>query len=169
MIALAREQLFRARWTEAINSEWTRNLKLRYPDLDGATVDRMPAQINRAIPDCLISNYESLIAGLTLPDAHDRHVLGAAIKGRVDVIVTWNLKHFPENELEKYGLEAQTPDDFLCYLLDLHPQEVCLTFQKARLRLKKPPKTAWEYLSHLNERVGLTTLFELLLPNIESL
>ena len=38
--------------------------------------------------DALVTGYETLIAGLKLPDPDDRHVLAAAIHGRADVIVT---------------------------------------------------------------------------------
>lgn len=33
--------------------------------------------MNRSVPDCLVENYEALIAGLVLPDTDDRHVLAA--------------------------------------------------------------------------------------------
>jgi death-on-curing protein len=46
--------------------------------------------------DCLVTGYEGLIPALELPDPDDRHVLAAAIVGRCDVIVTQNLKDFPE-------------------------------------------------------------------------
>ena len=35
--------------------------------------------IEKAIPDCLVTGFEPLIEGLTLPDPDDRHVLAAAI------------------------------------------------------------------------------------------
>ena len=36
-----------------------------------------------------------------------------AIVGRCDVIVTKNLKHFPEKALAEYGIHALHPDEFL--------------------------------------------------------
>ena len=47
--------------------------------------------MDRAVPDCLVTNYEGLIDCVTLPDANDLHVVVAAIVGRADVIVTFNL------------------------------------------------------------------------------
>ena len=52
--------------------------------------------MNQAVEDCLIEDYEPLIDSLELPDLDDRHVLAAAIRGRADLIVTYNLKDFPE-------------------------------------------------------------------------
>ena len=57
--------------------------------------------------------YESLIPSLDLPDPDDRHVLAAAIVGRCDVIVPQNLKDFPANVLDRYGIDKQHPDEFL--------------------------------------------------------
>ncbi|APB34892.1 hypothetical protein GlitD10_2554 [Gloeomargarita lithophora Alchichica-D10] len=51
--------------------------------------------MDRSVPDCLITGYESLIPSIELPDKDDCHVLAAAIRGGVDVIVTFNLKDFP--------------------------------------------------------------------------
>lgn len=48
-----------------------------------------------AVPDCLVTGYESLIDGLTLPDPDDRHVLAAAIRCDAQVIVTLNLRDSP--------------------------------------------------------------------------
>lgn len=53
--------------------------------------------MDKAIDDCLVEGFETLIPTLELPDPDDRHVLAAAIVGRADVIVTYNLKDFPNN------------------------------------------------------------------------
>ena len=65
-----------------------------------------------------MTSYEWLVPSLTLLDPNDCHVLVAAIKGEADVIVTTNIDDFPESILNKYGIEAQHPDDFLSNLID---------------------------------------------------
>jgi hypothetical protein len=65
--------------------------------------------------------FEPLIDGLNLPDQDDRHVLAAAICGRAQTIVTANLKDFPAESLQPFGIEALGPDDFLQDVLDLEP------------------------------------------------
>jgi hypothetical protein len=51
--------------------------------------------LDLAIPDGLVNGHETLITGLRLPDANDRHVLAAAIRCNASVIVTFNEKDFP--------------------------------------------------------------------------
>lgn len=50
---------------------------------------------SRAFPDAMVENYHPLIETLTLPDEKDCHVLAAAIKTNANIIVTNDLKHFP--------------------------------------------------------------------------
>ena len=56
--------------------------------------------------DARVKRYSDLIPKLELPDANDRHVLAAAIRGKASYIVTFNLKDFPESYLQKYSLES---------------------------------------------------------------
>lgn len=70
------------------------------------------------------------------------------------MIVTKNLKHFPESVLGPLGIEAQSPDDFVSCLFDLSPSEVCASAKACRARLRHPPFTVDEYLALL-ERQGL--------------
>ncbi len=57
-----------------------------------------------AIPEGSVTGHETLITGLTLPDAKDRHVLAAAIRFNTSVIVTFNEKDFPASALASYGI-----------------------------------------------------------------
>ena len=90
---------FRARWSPRIHDEWKRNLLINRPDLTSAQLDRTSGLMDQAIPDGLVTGHEALIAGLTLPDPDDRHVLAAAIRCNASVIVTFNEKDFPEAAL----------------------------------------------------------------------
>ena len=92
---LALADLFQARWTNEIHQEWIRNVLKNRPDLTLIQLDRTKNLMNSNVRDALITGYEPLIPTLILPDINDRHVLAAAIHGRADFIVTFNLKDFP--------------------------------------------------------------------------
>jgi len=49
---------------------------------------------------------------------------GAAIRCVAQIIVTKNLKNFPSDVLDQYGIEAQHPDEFLEYQFGLRPNLV---------------------------------------------
>ena len=116
--------LFKARWSEAINEEWTRNLLQNNPQLDSSKVARIVLLMNKAVGDWEVSSFEELIPSLSLPDENDRHVLAAAIKANADAIITFNLDDFPESYLSPHGIEALDPDDFVLELLDLNAHPV---------------------------------------------
>ena len=149
---LATTGLFKAWWSHQIHEEWVRNLAKKRPDIPEEKLWSIAETMNRAVPDCLVENYQGFIDSLKLPDPDDRHVLAAAIKSHSRVIVTNNLKDFPSEYLEKYGIEAQSPDDFLLYQLDLHKGAVIASLRECRKRLKNPPKTVAEYLGTLESQ-----------------
>ncbi len=154
LMYLAATDLYRARWTNEIHEEWMCNVQKDYPDFTRQQAERIRDLMNSHIADCIVIGYETLIPSLTLPDPDDRHVLAAAIRCGADIIVTSNLKDFPEDALKPYGIEAQHPDDFLSRQLDLAPNVVCAAAKRQRQSLKKPPMSVEEYLASL-ERQGL--------------
>jgi len=140
---------FRARWSYDIHEEWKRNLLLNRPDLTRAQVDRTSDLMNRAIPDGLVDGYADLIAGLTLPDPDDCHVLAAAIRCGANVIVTFNQRDFPADVLASYGVESQHPDEFVENLFDLDAAAVTAAAQRQRAQLKNPSIDVDRYLEIL--------------------
>ena len=156
LLSIARTNLFRARWTNQIHEEWIAALLIQRPELKDRLV-RTRALMNEAVPDCLIEGYEPLIAGLTLPDPDDRHVLAAAIAGQASVIVTYNLADFPAELLRPWDIEAMHPDEFVMCQFDLDAPAVCGEIKKLRARLKNPPVSVEQYLQ---------TLAQLRLPRV---
>ena len=146
---LALENLFRARWSNAIHEEWIGNLLENRPDLTREKLERTRDLMNRAVPDSVVEGYEDLIAGLTLPDPDDRRVLAAAVRAGAAVLVTFNLADFPREALRPHGIEPCHPDDFIAQLLDEHPGAVCGAIKKHRDSLKNPPRAVAEYLETL--------------------
>ncbi|PSM48491.1 PIN domain-containing protein [Chroococcidiopsis sp. CCALA 051] len=146
---LALTDLFKARWTDEIHDEWIRNVLLNRPDLTLAQLTRTKNLMNANVRDCLVTDYESLIPALELPDPDDLHVLAAAIRSGASFIVTFNLKDFPMVALAPYGVEAIHPDEFILQLIDLNAVEVLNAANRQLSTLKNPPRTQDEYLDTL--------------------
>jgi predicted nucleic acid-binding protein len=146
LLQLALTDLFRAKWSDAIHEEWMRNLLANRPDITRAQLERTRDLMNAHVRDALVTGFESLVPSLVLPDPGDRHVLAAAIRGRCDVIVTYNLADFPSETLAAHDIEAQHPDEFIGHLYNLRPEAVCEAAKHCRARLKKPPMSAEDYV-----------------------
>ena len=149
---LAITDLYEARWSNDIHEEWIRNLLKNRPDIKRKQLDRTKQLMNRHAENALVTQYEPLISGLTLPDLEDQHVLAAAIKGKANIIVTFNLKDFPAKYLSQFDIEAQHPDTFIARLIELAPDVGCMAVNRLRQALRLPPKTASEYLKILERQ-----------------
>lgn len=152
LMQLATTSLFRARWTEEIHREWIENLAANRPDIPRDKLNKLRELIDGAVLDCLVTGYEPLVDGLTLPDPKDRHVLAAAIRCNAAVIVTTNLRHFPDGALRPLGVTAQHPDEFIMHLIDLDPGAVCHAIKTVRERLINPAFTPQELLDLFRKR-----------------
>lgn len=160
LLRLAATNLFRTRWSADVQAEWSRSLIANRPELAGK-LDRTLALMDQAVPDAAVTGYHDLIPGLTLPDQNDRHVLAAAIIGRADVIVTLNLRDFPEERLQPFAIKAQHPDVFIRHVLDIDPPVALAAVKMHREVLKCPPLSSDDYLAML-ARQGLVETVALL-------
>ena len=151
LVQLAVDDLFRAKWTNDIHREWMKTVRRLYPDMGAESVERRRDQMDAETRNALVDGYDMIIDSLDLPDENDRHVLAAAIVGRCDVIVTYNLKDFPSDELSKYGIESQHPDVFLANHLNLFPGKFCAAVRTVRRRHIRKKFTVDEYLDSLSE------------------
>lgn len=161
LLQLTVTDLFRAKWSFDIHREWIEALLRNEPRRERAVLERTRNRMDSATRDCLVTNYEDLIPSLQLPDAGDRHVLAAAIIGSCNVIVTQNLRDFPNEALAPYNIKAQHPDDFLCHHLALMPGAFCVAVKKVRTRLKNPPYTSTQYLATLAQQGLVETALKL--------
>jgi predicted nucleic acid-binding protein len=161
LIQVAISELFIAKWSADIQREWIEALLRNEPHRDRTALERTRDLMNSTLEDGLVAGYEPLISTLALRDSDDRHVLAAAIAGRCDVIVTQNLKHFPDSVLAPLNLEAQHPDEFLSNHLNLAPGVFCEAVRKVRGRLKNPPYSVADYLGTLTRQGLVATAAEL--------
>jgi predicted nucleic acid-binding protein len=101
-----------------------------------------------AFPDADVTGYENLIGEMTNDDG-DRHVVAAAVRANAEIIVTFNLKHFPEEALSRYDLEAVHPDAFLLDQLDLYPRMTLMAVDDIAAAYENPPMTTEQFLERL--------------------
>ena len=143
----AHYDLYTPKWSEHIFDEWKKVMKQKGVSEEEA--NKRIAKANIAFPDALVQNYKGLIEHLRLPDADDRHVLAAAIKTNASIIVTNNIKDFPEEYLQSFGLNAKTADDFLTDIIDLNHEQTIAAFKEMVLNKKNPKQDAFEVLNQL--------------------
>ncbi len=87
--------------------------------------------------------------------------MAAAIHAQANVILTFNLKDFPNKILERYNIIAQHPDRLIVDLFIAHPSEMMQVVSYCHDRLKNPPKTMNEYLITLQKQ-GLIQTVEMI-------
>lgn len=154
LLQLAKSNLFLAKWTDSIQDEWIDARLRNDANLDRETLENLRNLMETETLDARVTDYEDLIDSLKLPDPDDRHVLAAAIVGGCNVIVTQNLKDFPEESLSPHDIMAQHPDDFILSLLKVRTKAFCAAVRIIRGRLRNPPYSVEGYLENLN-RSGL--------------
>jgi predicted nucleic acid-binding protein len=138
-------KLVSLRWTEKIWEEARRALvsKLGWPE---ETADSRIAAAQANFPEAMITDYEGFIEKCT-NDPKDRHILAAAIRGKVETIVTMNVKHFKEADLVPWGVTASYPGEYLKVLYDLDEGVVVSVLHRMAAVRKK---TLIEMLSRLS-------------------
>ena len=99
-------------WSERILEEWRRASAKTNAEAEVQAAAEI-TMLRVKYPKAIVNNYERHIPKLYLPDQNDVHVLAAAIESNTNIIVTFNLRDFPNSELVRYGIRAVHPDEFL--------------------------------------------------------
>jgi len=110
---------------------------------------RLREHMERFFPDAMVTDYEHLIDAMP-NDPKDRHVAAAAVQASAQLIVTSNLKDFralPD------GVEAQSPDEFLCSLFDLDSEGFVQLLREQAGDLRRPAVSFEQLLSRLGRIV----------------
>jgi predicted nucleic acid-binding protein len=144
LLRAAAAGFFQIYWSEEILDETRRNLVGKL----GLTKEQAAARctaMRQYFREAMVTGYEPYIAAME-NDPKDRHVAAAALKVSAQVIVTSNLRDFkklPE------GIEAQSPDEFLCNLFGLGPAGMVALVRAQAAALKRPPVSFEQVLGGL--------------------
>ena len=145
LLRLAAHGLYRPLWSADIRAELCRSLARR--GVAATSIERTESRLS-AFPNADVQAYGHLIESMTCHQK-DRHVLAAAVKAEADVIVTFNLRDFPPESVERHRIEVQHPDDFLLNLHDLNPNAVRTELQAQADRNSAEPRTLTSLLDAL--------------------
>ena len=151
LLRLAEASAYRPLWSADVLAELRRNVIERGIPPD--RVDRRIALMTRSFPDALVTGYESLVDGMA-NDPKDRHVLAAAVRANAEVLVTFNIRDFPEPALKPYDIVAVHPDEFLLDQLDLYPGLTMAVLRQQAASYRREPTSVPGVLVLL-ERTGV--------------
>ena len=154
LLRLSSAEFFQVRWSEEIHQEWISNVLINDPNQSRERLERRRNVMNSFYDRAVVGEYQHMIPQILLPDPDDRHVVAASIVGGANVIVTFNLRDFPQSALKPFGITSQHPDPFIAELLAANEREVCSILRNQRLDLKNPPCSADEMLSMFSN-IGL--------------
>jgi predicted nucleic acid-binding protein len=154
LIRLAVAGAFQARWSERILDEAFDSLAEDRPGLDPARLLRTRALMTRVLAEAMVHPSEPKASVADLPDADDRHVVVTALSGTASVIVTFNLRDFPDAVLAPLGLRGVHPDDVVLDCLGRAPHVVRKVLHEQAGQLTRPACSVSQLLDHL-ERAGL--------------
>lgn len=173
ILTLARAEMFRFRWTKRIMTETQAALSKMFEERIG---DREQAQerstascdaMQEAFPEAMIyGDFSEVPKYEFAPDIDDHHIIHAAILCKASMIVTDNIKDFPQTPLEPYELEVKTADEFIADAIDLDRVRTAEAVKGLRARLSNPPISAkelldkWEQSHGLLQTVGLLREYE---------
>jgi predicted nucleic acid-binding protein len=139
---------YQACWTDRILDEATDNL-IAAGRMTREQAARLRQAMSAAFEDAMVTGYEILIPAMANHEK-DRHVAAAAVKAGAQVIVTVNLADFRNLPA---GIEAQSPDEFLCDLFDLDPDGMIELVRAQARDLRRPPRSFAEVLAALTKLV----------------
>jgi hypothetical protein len=109
LLWIAAEGGFEPFWTVRIIDETRRNL-IEDGVLELEQWERLRAAMLTAFPDAMLDQPATDAIEHKMPnDEKDRHVLAAAVAGNVELVITSNLRHLEQADLDKVGKQALSP------------------------------------------------------------
>ena len=154
LLTLSAFDAFEVRWTDAILDEMTRNVLANHPGVDPARFDeRVVGSMRAAFPDALIDGYEHLIDAMD-NDPKDRHVAAAAIHANADAVMTYNVRDFGGEVLQRHGVAVVTPPEIVGLLMEEEPSVVALAIRVMASRKKRPPLTPGDVVAAVARQQG---------------
>lgn len=141
--------MYRPLWSEDILEELRRNLVEDLGKSQGQA-QHLTATMVAAFPEATVEGHQSFTVHMG-NHPKDRHVLAVAVKEGAKTIVTANVKHFPDQILKPYGIQALSPDDFLINLLDRAKIDILQILSEQASQLYRPTRSIEQVLAKIGK------------------
>jgi PIN domain len=150
LLWVAAEGGFDPLWTERILDEARRNL-IEDGILEPEQWEHLLEAMSASFPEAMLNQPAADAIEREMPNHEkDRHVLAAALTGDAELVITNNLRHFAQADLDKVGKQAMSPDQLLCELHDTAPTVIHAAMQQLVTVMRTPrPWTVPELLGRL--------------------
>ncbi len=173
LLSLAEAEFFRVRWSACVLDETEKAIAKILFEKGAADSEeragRARASMEAAFEEALVTEFDNFLCDCEgLPDPADAHVVAAALKTQAAMIVTENLKHFPQEMLTPLNIEVKSADAFIADTIALDPGRAVAAIRQMRLRFKNPEKTGEALLLDM-EAIGLTETVDALRSHVLSL
>jgi predicted nucleic acid-binding protein len=147
LLRAADADLYKLQWTDNILEEVERNLISKI-GLRKGQIQYLLNVMKEEFPEARITHHIPMIEAMPI-NPKDRHVLAAAVACKANIIVTQNLKDFPEKLLTPFQVTAQSPDKFLTDLFTSAPDRIAEIVKNQANDLHNPPISISELLATL--------------------
>lgn len=131
LLHAAAQELYSPLWSPRVLEEWARAAERERGAPGGAAARDEAAAMNARWPGAAHAPDDAAMERFDLPDMDDVHVLAAALAGRADLLVTFNLRDFPARKLRDLGLAPLSPDAFLWEIAGRSPEPVAEALRRA--------------------------------------
>jgi predicted nucleic acid-binding protein len=137
LLTAAEEGLYQIYFSRRILDEAVRN-RVKEQRMSELGAKKFQEKLIEFFPEAAIEAPLEMEAMMT-NDPKDRHVLASAICAKVDVIVTNNLRDFPEGSLILWNIKAMSADSFLELLCDKYGDDLMYEIVAARAAAYRKP------------------------------
>lgn len=165
LMECALNDLIQLKWSHRVLNEWIDNLIRNRPDLNRERLEKTKEDMINAVLDSIVENYEEKEKELELPDENDRHVLAAAIASKSKLIVTANLKDFPQEYLSLFHIKSCHPDDLFLSLSKRNEHDFITSVKVCYQKLRNPPQPFDQYIVNLKDKCKLPKTVEFINQN----
>lgn len=123
LLRLAEEPaIYQPLWSDEIIAEVKRTLELKFR-IEPHRTARLELTLREHFPEAWVEGYEPLVSQMG-NDPKDRHVLAVAAQAKSNLLVTYNLRHFPPSATKPWGVTAIGPSTLLKSLYRRHRKRV---------------------------------------------